>query len=119
MKKNECLYFRCRGGKGHFLWTTDGRTTQGDTAGLPFPWHNLDRGFLPDGHKEDQGAAKLTIVVGHTVLSFADRSIDTRPGCHSTFVAGGELDFDQMVKLAKSSFNEVWERYAFKVTEVK
>lgn len=117
MEKNQCFYFGCWGSKGHFLWNAHGRHASNEEHdSIPFSWYRLDGKFMAEGNKQIQGKATLTIIDEHTVLSFPDRSVDSRGGCHSTFVAGGVFDFDQMVELSKAAFGQVWKRYEFEVT---
>ena len=115
---------------GHFLFEPDGRTISMYAPIAP-GLSNLDGYFAGDLTKvtrwgdgifgkrtiphwdtkdEEQGAARLHFVDGWTVLSFWDRSGDSRGGCSSTFLAEGRHSFQQMVELAREHFPHIWQR---------
>lgn len=108
-----CYYFGCMEDKGHFLW--DPLTNWPSLKNLPADWpfgphgEELDGGYTPK-HGQKQSRALLAHVDGWTVLAMWDRTVDSRPGSNSNFVAKGELTFDEMVGLAKEHFSKVWER---------
>ncbi len=110
------FYFGCIGHSGHYLWSAPYRQCRdvGTT-----PW-----GFAIDGKlcpitegRQREGVASVHHKDGWTALAFWDRSIDSRPGSNSVFLAGEYLSFDEMVALAKSRFPDVWKRYSFDVTD--
>lgn len=118
MEKNECFYFGCIGSVGHRLVGIDGQWVGNSGEGsMPFNWRKLDGGFIPDTNKWNNGQAALTVVDNHTILSFPDNSVDSRPASHSTFIAGGIFEFNEMVELAKEAFGQVWKRYEFDVVD--
>jgi hypothetical protein len=78
----------------------------------------LDACFAPVSDLQE-GRAALHHIFHWTVLSFWDRSVDPRPGSHSTFILFGILTFEAAVAKAKSEWPEVWKRYTFTVTEIK
>jgi hypothetical protein len=115
------LYFGCWGESGHYLFTPDGDTVRrAERLALPVALQPaaLDQGYCPRRAGVRQGEAKVTHVAGRTVLAFWDRSVDTRPGSHSTFVLSGTLDFDAAVAVARAAFPEVWARYRFAVVPI-
>src|SRR5579862_26022 len=83
------------------------------------PWGRSIDGSLapPDTHME--GFARVHHKDGWTALSFWDRTIDSRPGSHSTYLAEGYYTFDQMVEFASKRFAERWNRMPFAVVEHK
>jgi hypothetical protein len=92
------LYFGCKGDIGHYLWTWDHSPSRKyeknlQEAGL---WNDIDKGFCPKGPQR-QGAYKLTHMNGWTILAFWDRSVDPRPGSHSTFLKHGEWAAEEML----------------------
>lgn len=87
----------------------------GPTEG-EIPWGQLDsRRMYPSN--ERQGVAKLQHLDGWTALGFSDRSVDSRPGAHSTFVFDQTLNFEEAVAEAKRQFPTIWERFDFEVRE--
>lgn len=69
---------------------------------------NLDGGYVPKGCGQVEGCAALTHEAGMTVLGIWDRSIDTRPGSHSTYIALGTFDFATMCKLCQTVYPKRW-----------
>lgn len=111
--KPRVLYFGCwsRAQRGHYLHEVDGRT--GRPLGIvPFVDAELDGGFCPEG-QQSEGVARLHHLRGWTVLAFWDRSADSRGNSHSTFLADGQHEFEEMVALAKEAFPAVWARFGF------
>lgn len=117
------FYFGCWGAVGHYLWTPDRRWVR--SAG-PFADRDLDTPFCPSMTPDTrgrtptdqlEGVAALHHRDGWTVLSFWDRSVDSRGGSHSTYVLEGTHAFDDAVRLAREAFPAVWARYSFDVRE--
>ena len=117
-KIEECYYFGCDGKPGHYLFH-EGRHEVWNESKLPkdFPVRtmSLDGGLLPPNLPQDQGKATLVRLGGWTILTFWDRSVDTRGGCNSSFVIPAELDFEQAKEVAQERFPWVWERFKFEV----
>lgn len=83
--------------------------------GCPDPQDRLRRRTRP----MVEGEALLHQKCGWTALSFWDSSVDTRPGCSSTYLAEGIFTFDQMVEKAKAKFGERWNRMRFEIRLVE
>lgn len=108
------IYFGCWGGPGHYPWGPGQRSLPLSTLER-LPWgYGVDSGLCPK-KDETQGRALLHHKGGWTALAFWDRSVDTRPGSNSAFLADGDFNFDAMVEKAKASFPQVWERFPFEV----
>jgi hypothetical protein len=115
-------YFGCIDTPGHFLWTPALRRVFYDAIPQSWPFGpgggKLDAGYatgpLPKcgfgPTFEIQSRAKLSHIKGWTVLAIWDRTVDTRPGSNSNFVAKGELDFAQIAALATQHFPTIWKR---------
>lgn len=113
----KAFYFGCRDQSGHYLYDSNGQElfmSPHDSG--PFSAKRLDGGFCPTGH-QDEGVAKLTHEAGFTVLAFWDRSVDKRPGSHSTFVFEGAMSFQEAVELASRYFPRITARYNFAIVE--
>ena len=119
-------FFGCWGEPGHYLFNPRGGMTPHATL-PPQIRGRIDGGFCraaPPGERWDgkkayeaEGLALLHHVEGWTILAFWDRSGDQRWGSHSTYLAKGEHDFAEMVRLAREAFPAVWARYGFEVVE--
>lgn len=113
---NECYYFGCWRRPGHFLYRPDGLTTS--WPGLRN--QELDCILCPQDKAQPEGSAALSVRPGEfTVLSFWDRTGDSRMNSNSNFVMSGEHDFDSAVQTAREAFPEVWERICFEVRLVE
>lgn len=124
-KVESMLYFGCWGtSPGHGLHGPDGKSVGSEEnpaekyvgAGWPYGWagQKLDR--CPE---LIEGQSVILHDPGWTILSFADRSVDTRRGSHSTFVARGVYMFDEMWEAALRLFPVVCSRYSFEVKPPK
>jgi hypothetical protein len=81
------------------------------------PWKDsIDSMLCPSG-PQVEGVALLHHKDGWTAVAFWDRTVDHRPGSHSTFIAEGTFTYDEMVTAAKTQWPEVWARYKFEVRE--
>jgi len=109
------LYFGCYRDKGHYFWSEGFSKPRWSDTVTQIPWGiQVDTGLCPKG-PQIQGRAAFHQKDGWTAISFWDRTVDTRPGSHSTFLCENTLDFDAMVALCKETFPTIWERYTFEV----
>ena len=102
---------------------TPGHRMVGPSPGLMrtfFISRKIDGGFCPDDPRQQEGVAKLTEVRINdrvfTVLAFWDRSVDARPGSHSTFIVEGKQDFVSAVRWISEAFPSVWNRFTFPIS---
>ena len=80
------------------------------------PWGNaIDGGFIFDGKKrtENIGVVASTKRDGWTLVSWADRSVDTRPGSHSTFIMEAEVTPERLIEMAREQWPQVFSRPGF------
>ena len=112
-------FFGCLGGVGHYLYGPGGVD-----RGLPdmgqTPWgHELDGGLAPPSDEsktsrgegyQKQGHTAIHHKGGWTLISWWDRTVDTRYACNSGFMVEGEFDFGRMVELLKELWPQVHER---------
>lgn len=134
MKQPRMFYFGPWSEAGHYFFDESGRSIQEEKIpGFPFG-HDGARipvdGCLQPGCQKDrygrwnhrdtpevEGEALLHHISSWTVLSFWDRSVDTRGACNSNYFAEGGFTFDQMVEMAKARFAGRWSRMRFDVVE--
>lgn len=111
------FYFGCLGDVGHYLWDHMSMSTRLVPTDFPCDWHELDGRFLtvPKSVPGIEGYGSLVHLNAWTILSFWDRSVDTRPGSLSVFVIHGTLTFDEAVASAQEWFPRIWQRYKFQV----
>jgi hypothetical protein len=84
------MYYGClsNDGKtrlGHFLFNTIGQRVSMSEIPVAIA-RRIDGGFCPQIEDAQSGEARIHHVEGWTVLAFWDRSGDSRPSSHSTFV---------------------------------
>ena len=127
MNKPFMLYFGPWDVAGHYLFTEQKRHVW-DPPRMPWTGGEIDCGLQPGckgrkswqipAEEQVEGEALLHHKDGWTALSFWDRTVDTRIGCNSTYIAEGTFTFEAMVELAKSRFAERWNTMQFTVTLV-
>lgn len=114
-------YFGCIYEPGHYLW--ENMHTRNSELFRRQPWGIGLDGLAGSSIARErtsnipEGRAWLIHLDGWTVISFWDRSVDTRPGSNSAFAAEGTFTFDEMVTAAKAQWPEVWKRFSFDVVE--
>jgi hypothetical protein len=114
------FYFGCWDGPGHFLHVPGGRTREHSLPpDFPLRFHILDGGLLPPNLPEVEGRATFIHINGWTVMSFWDRSVDTRGKCNSAFLFRGRLSFSEACHEAAEAFPSVWRRFKFPIVEFR
>ena len=120
----ECYYFGYteRGG-GHYLRERYGHA--GDKlareAAAALGVADLDTALCWNAgarREEIEGLALLTQRGGWSALAFWDRSGDARPGSNTAFLVRGTLTFEQIVRVARFRWPQIWRRFAFQVVQV-
>lgn len=124
------LYFGPLKESGHFFFNDQGQSEMTiDLKGVPWrtqedhvdgtlqPGVICERGYWHGTTPQVEGPAVVHHKNGWTALSFWDRTIDTRPGCSSTYLAEGTFTFEEMVEFAKTRFPERWGKMKFEVTK--
>lgn len=99
---------------GHYLWDIRGKMLWPSQIG-PWTLGDLDGSVQPKGINQSEGIALLHHKDGWTALAFWDRTVDTRMGSNSVYVADAVLSFEEIVALAKEQFKERWEQMKFEV----
>ena len=124
------LYFGPLKESGHFMFHDNGeKAFKWAREGCPWGDDDIDGPLQPgQPHPNDrlrrptrpmrEGEALLHHKDGWTALCFWDFTVDTRPGCSSTYIAKGIFTFGEMVELAKARFSERWNKMAFQVIDV-
>ena len=78
----------------------------------------LDGGFLPPRLPQKEGRAELLDINSQwTILTFWDRSADSRENSSSTFVIRGPVNFFAACEIARQHYPQVWDRFDFEVVE--
>jgi hypothetical protein len=86
-----------------------------DIDGQLAPSKRNARGFISG--EAPQGQALLHVRDGWSVISFWDRSGDTRGASNSAFLVRGEHTFDEVAAIAREAFPRIWQRFPFDVVE--
>lgn len=128
MSNVEMYYFGCRSKErgGHYLWQ----------PGWSEVWHDDWRGYKPKGlhlrnfprtldgrwapmdlqGSQRQGLCAMSSFVGWTVVSWWDRSADSRGGCNSILIAQGRYSFNAMLSMARERWPGLLERQPVPLT---
>lgn len=114
MKVPVPIYFGCHLEVGHYYFHAGMVTYYAGMSACKW-LHYLDGLLVPPGEKE--GVATVSHIWGYTILAFADRSIDKRPGSNSAFVLAGTLTFKEAENSARALFPEVFVRFTFPVVK--
>ncbi len=114
-EKPQVYYYGCWGDKGHFLWTPEQESVRISKMKDATPFGDDIDGYLQKGSARCTGTgiptdARLHHQDGWTALAFWDRTVDTRPGSCSVFLAEGVHDVEAIKEIAHSNFPEVWDR---------
>lgn len=107
------FYFGCIRQSGHYLWhPTQGQVRRMDKAQ---PWGNyIDAGIFKDSKdKERLGVVHSTQFKGWTMVAWADRSVDSRHGSHSTFIVEAEVTPERLIEMAREQWPQVFSRPGF------
>lgn len=107
-------YFGCINDCGHYLWhPTKGKTHYKEINITPWG-ENIDGGIFGTSKlKNELGLIHTQTKDGWTVISFADRSVDSRLGSHSTFVVEGEFTVDELLTEARKQWPQIFSRQGF------
>lgn len=106
----EILYFGCINEAGHYLFSkTRPRIRIHDQ-----PWGNdIDGKAVGHGGYGRQGLCVTTKKDGWTAVDFTDNSVDTRPGSHSCFLCHSDISTEEVLRLAREQWPEVFGRKRF------
>lgn len=112
------FYFGCLDRHGHYLWSDEGLQQTGPVPYMSQTFRiSLDGAFCPpEGWSE--GLYKPSIVPPWRIISWWDRSVDTRPGSHSTFVflqPDAGVSESELLAMAEHEFPSVFARQRRKI----
>jgi hypothetical protein len=119
MKEPVCYYFGCwskeRG--GHYLYGPGGSNMSRGALPADFPvtLSALDGALLGYQKRETEGEAALAHIGGWTIVSFWDRSGDSRHNSSSGFVVRGLLAFAEVLAIGAAIFPEIASRWTFPI----
>lgn len=105
---NDGFYFGTHLDAGHYWFNT-----RGDKHRASGPMR-IDGVYNPS---EREGDARLVHLTGWTILAFANRTDDSRPGSNAAFCLRGRLTFDEAVERAHAWFPWITRRFKFEITE--
>lgn len=114
------LYFGCLKDSGHYLWSKAhghlSKVGYRETKDMT-PWGNaIDGGIFPDSRRKwESGVVHHVQRGGFTAVYWADYSVDSRPGSHSTFVVPALLTKAELIEGARHLWPEVFHRPRFPV----
>ena|ERR1019366_3343006 len=117
-------YFGCNEQAGHYMHEPNMVHRSVDTERGRFLYDNpwglyIDGDLCMEGKRQIEGEALIHHKDDWTAMAFWDRSVDTRPGSNSVFLAEGTFNFDEMMALAKEYFPQVLNRISFTIREAK
>ena len=113
--EHEVIYFGCTGYAGHFIHRHGCRRPQMISV---TPWNNdidggpLKRAKIPDLITDQYCTERKD---GWTLIAFWDRSGDSRPGSHSTFVIHADIPSQELFALARAQWPEIFNRRGFPI----
>lgn len=105
-----------------------GRAAYDEWNRFPFKWETLDGKFAPKtkpktyyevAQEFPQGQARLTYIKGWTIISFWDRTGDSRGASNTAFVFDEKLSGDEALRIAREKFPKLFERFTFEVEIVE
>lgn len=120
---SQILFFGCQNGKyGHFAFAPGWRLASGREARI---LEKNDGKLAPKSKHGNQIEGKARVVYGidedggYALLSFWDRSVDSRPGSNVIFFVHIEpndsCDDEEILKRCKEAWPEVFARFKFEV----
>lgn len=107
------IYFGCIGKAGHYAWVSE--RSHGGYGGWNRWFMEQDGKLAPRDHQRE-----FEPTIHHlfddtvTVIAYWDRSVDTRPGSNSMFLAEGRFALDEMLAMARDQFPTVYTRASWR-----
>lgn len=112
------LYFGCFGEIGHYLYVPSDRGPVSAPVKMArdLAWTRIcDGGLLEEGGDQDEGSAVWSFVRGYSIVSFWDRSGDSRGGSSSSFLLHGMHSSAEVLVAAGLAFPQIFERFRFEI----
>jgi hypothetical protein len=115
------IYCGCHEVVGHFFYEPNMVRLNPQTYAANYNSLNqLDCGFAPqdtqaEGEAWYHSARCENGDTRYNVISFWDRSVDSRPGSHSTFLLLGDRSFDDSLAECRKAFPQVFARFKFEI----
>lgn len=115
---NDVLYFGYFGVAGHYLYcSVDGKPRRNLDQRLE--WMTMcDGTLLPQDPPQVEGEATLSFHHGYSVVSFWDRSGDSRGNSNSSFLAKGTHSFEEVLEMAREAFPALFDRFDFEIKRI-
>jgi len=109
------LYFGCYEEPGHFVIAKNLRRVSSDDVNRIY-LQKHDAKLPPQGLNQKEGVYSWLFVDSKTIISFWDRSVDSRHGSHSTFMFEGRLARHVAVSAIEIHFPTIFSRFNFDLT---
>lgn len=106
------FYFGCLHQSGHYLFEPPGVSVRGYTEIKCMSQalrRSLDTAFCPP-ETWQPGIWLESMVPPWRIVSWWDRSVDSRPGSHSTFIGAGYDSAEELLTAARNLFPQVFAR---------
>lgn len=117
------LYFGCVGRVGHYVYVPGdhGPVTPHFMRGRKLTWTTICDGGLMDCNREEQieGVATWSHIKGYSIVSFWDRTVDSRFGSSSSFLVRGMHSFSEVIEAAREVFPSIFKRFKFNITLIE
>jgi hypothetical protein len=112
-------YHGCVGEVGHRMYGPEPEGLDMDKREI-MRWSRLcDGGLLPERGEQVEGQAIWSYARGHSIVSFWDRSVDSRGGSSSSFLLEGLYSFGSVMSAARKAFPGIFARFNFEVKKAK
>lgn len=113
MPEPEVFFWGCLGQPGHFMHSKTGTRIQSPWAGY------IDTGVLKYRDiKDPDPKIAYAQLKGWTGIFFWDRSGDHRPGSNSAFIVNSLVSQEELLRLARKQWPEIFARKGFPIARV-
>lgn len=116
---SEIYYFGCVRNIGHYLFKPSerGPVQPHGPESRKMAWARICDGGLglgDDEEPQDEGRGTWAYIRGYSIVSFWDRTVDSRGGSTSSFLLKGMHSFATVIHTAENFFPNIFKRFNFK-----